>query len=614
MGYMMFQNPHIVPATVGGDALIRIGRAGGIKSGTFWEVATKTNGNFNIGKEASTTIGICINPSGNVGIGKQTPAYKLDVNGSINISSGNDFYINNTSISNLYLSASAATSISNLTTTSNTIFTNLNSLSTNSILSINNLNATSTTMFNSINSLSVNGYITSVSYLNATSTTIFNNLNSLSTNSMLSINNINATSTTIFGIVNSHTTALTVLGNGPWNTTGTGIFYSGGNVGIGTIPSAFTLDVNGTANIGGLRLNGFDSMNTIFQTNRDLCIRVHAGFDILFAAGVVNIMYMTSDGNVGIGTNTPSQKLHVSGNIISSGTIASESGESTLKYLKVLNPDGRNTYLSYSGNGQNYIRGQLNVDLDNIYCGGNIGVGVIPSYRLHIAATTANTGTMNMRYFNYGSSTSGYTNFADTCAYFASSLWCASWIASSSDIRIKTNIQDIVDDTALQQILNIQPKTYEYIDKVKNGNKKVYGFIAQQIKEIIPEAIALQSEVIPNIYKNGICETNKITLDCDVSNILNINDKIDIIDDNGNYKQYTILSIENNSFTIDDNIETNNVFVYGSKVNDFHTVSKDYIFTLNVCATQELHKLIKQQNLIIQDLQNRLSILENKII
>ena len=53
---------------------------------------------------------------------------------------------------------------------------------------------------------------------------------------------------------------------------------------------------------------------------------------------------------------------------------------------------------------------------------------------------------------------------------------------------------------------------------------------------------------------------------------------------------------------------------YGSKVNDFHTISKDYIFTLNVCATQELHKLIKQQNLIIQDLQNRLSILENKII
>ena len=54
------------------------------------------------------------------------------------------------------------------------------------------------------------------------------------------------------------------------------------------------------------------------------------------------------------------------------------------------------------------------------------------------------------------------------------------------------------------------------------------------------------------------------------------------------------------------------MFVIGSKVDDFHTLNKDYIFTLNVCATQELYKLIQQQNIIIQDLQNRISILENK--
>ena len=53
-------------------------------------------------------------------------------------------------------------------------------------------------------------------------------------------------------------------------------------------------------------------------------------------------------------------------------------------------------------------------------------------------------------------------------------------------------------------------------------------------------------------------------------------------------------------------------FVYGSKVNDFHSLDKSYIYTLNVCATQELYKIIQQQNIIIQDLQNRISILENK--
>ena len=61
-------------------------------------------------------------------------------------------------------------------------------------------------------------------------------------------------------------------------------------------------------------------------------------------------------------------------------------------------------------------------------------------------------------------------------------------------------------------------------------------------------------------------------------------------------------------------INGNKCFIYGKEVNDFHTLSKEYIFTLNVCATQELCKLIQQQQIIINDLQNRLSILENKNI
>ncbi len=56
------------------------------------------------------------------------------------------------------------------------------------------------------------------------------------------------------------------------------------------------------------------------------------------------------------------------------------------------------------------------------------------------------------------------------------------------------------------------------------------------------------------------------------------------------------------------------MFIYGSKVDDFHTLDKSYIHTLNVCATQELYKLIQQQNIKIQDLQNRISILENNNI
>ena len=73
-----------------------------------------------------------------------------------------------------------------------------------------------------------------------------------------------------------------------------------------------------------------------------------------------------------------------------------------------------------------------------------------------------------------------------------------------------------------------------------------------------------------------------------------------------------ILYKKENKITIDKEIEGDKCFVYGKKINDFHALDKNYIYTLNVSATQELYKLIQQQNLIIQDLQNRISILENK--
>jgi len=191
-------------------------------------------------------------------------------------------------------------------------------------------------------------------------------------------------------------------------------------------------------------------------------------------------------------------------------------------------------------------------------------------------------------------------------------IWAGTHLHYSSDIRIKTAINDIIDDTALRKILAIEPKTYKYIDTIKRGNNVVYGFIAQQIREIIPEAVSLEKEVIPNIFKICKCENDEITLDNNIiSSNLSINDKIDIYDNNNNKKQYTIKNILDNKIKINESINSSNCFVYGKEVNDFHTINKDYIFTLNVCATQELHRLIEKQQNIINDLIARITKLEN---
>jgi hypothetical protein len=196
----------------------------------------------------------------------------------------------------------------------------------------------------------------------------------------------------------------------------------------------------------------------------------------------------------------------------------------------------------------------------------------------------------------------------------SSAIWAGTHLHYSSDIRIKTEINNIIDDSALRKILAIEPKTYKYIDKITRSNNVVYGFIAQQIKEIIPEAVSLEKEVIPNIFKICNCENDEIILDNNIiSSNLSINDKIDIYDINNNKKQYKIVNILDNKIKINESINSSNCFVYGKEVDDFHALNKDYIFTLNVCATQELHRIIQGLQTIIQNQQNQINLIKSHL-
>jgi hypothetical protein len=237
--------------------------------------------------------------------------------------------------------------------------------------------------------------------------------------------------------------------------------------------------------------------------------------------------------------------------------------------------------------------------------------GAIAEAKLHVASGSYATGLTTLRYWNVGTTnlTSG-GSFNNICAIFDSSIWCkSSYVAFSSDERIKTNIKDIEDDGALQKILQIQPKTYEYIDKVEKGdNNNIYGFIAQQIKEIIPEAVKTEKCIIPNIYKVCNYTNDIITIPDGLIEKLKINDEIDIVIKNDRTKTFNILEINDDTIKINEVLDENEneCFVYGSKVDDFHTLDKNYIYTLNVCATQELYK-------IIQELRERISILEARV-
>ena len=300
----------------------------------------------------------------------------------------------------------------------------------------------------------------------------------------------------------------------------------------------------------------------------------------------INIISFRSDGKVGINQLTPTSALDVVGDIKASTTI------NALTNLQENSVNLSSKYLALSGG---TMTGILNV---------NTNTGTTGVLGAHVRADIGGY-----------SSASGVT-YNDVCASFASSVWCKYQIIVSSDERIKRNIQDINDDSALQKILSIQPKTYNYID-ISRGTSNIYGFIAQQIKEVIPEAVSIQKEYIPDIYDIATYSSNIITTsNIDISNILNSSNLVKIYDDTGKeYKCKVNEILSSNSFKIDDtdlNINSSNVFLYGKEINDFNALDKSYIYTLNVCATQNLYEIIQELKSTITTLENRISVLENR--
>jgi hypothetical protein len=194
-----------------------------------------------------------------------------------------------------------------------------------------------------------------------------------------------------------------------------------------------------------------------------------------------------------------------------------------------------------------------------------------------------------------------------TLGWFENTGLLRSWGYSSlSDSRIKKNIRDIDDVQGLEKILLIQPKKYNYIEKEKNKHD-VIGFIAQQIGEVIPEAITKTEGIPPNVYKNCLVNNKReiyysLPLDIVIDTDVIITDTED-----GTGERYKIKEIYDDYFIIDKDIDRDEVFVKGYSINDLHNLDKNYIYTLNVCATQELYKLIMEQREEINNLKNRLS-------
>ena len=177
----------------------------------------------------------------------------------------------------------------------------------------------------------------------------------------------------------------------------------------------------------------------------------------------------------------------------------------------------------------------------------------------------------------------------------------------------------------------LKPKRYKYIDP-QRGTDEVYGFIAQEVAEVIPYSVNLEKSYIPShmvFCKIITTTTTTTTLDTKVPHNLTTLDIISFRNSKHNLiEEVKVLEIINDKTVKIDKVfttsettfiassgetETNVLFLYGKKVNDLHAINKDTIWTTATAALQEVDRQLQAEKSKNLNLTSRLEALEARI-
>ena len=473
-------------------------------------------------------------------------------------------------------------------------------------------------------------------------------------------------------IIDSGYTQIGILNIRPFSTSyNNNIFLmnSNGNVGIGTSTPASILHIQCSNNQGinitsidtggfannGLFLNSWNGTqsniasialkNTAidrsiqFFNNSTLLASTDVTYKFLNSNANTTQLAILGNGNVGIGTLTPQSLLDVNGviTVLDGGSRTLYGGISTEVNSQLINfgiNDSRfgiqnNTYSgglirldSRASSSTSFIQfcvrpagSSVNPPTVMVISqNGNVGIGTTaPSYPLHV--TSFSTPNLSGGYY-FGTGTS--TLVANAPGGNQSSIYAAQWISSAtgfiaaSDRRIKNILSS--NDNDLDLINKIDVVKYKYKDQLTKGLKTNIGYIAQQVKEYLPDAVNYSTEFIPDIYKVATLSNNIITLN---DHNLTLSTKIKLINKSGDINGFNAIIkkiIDVNNFIVEcDEKLDNQIFVYGREVDDFHNLNYDMLSALAFNGVKELYKLHKEKDIEIDNLKSSVTKLTNFI-
>tara|TARA_Y100000287_G_scaffold177792_1_gene169772 strand:- start:3 stop:1145 length:1143 start_codon:yes stop_codon:yes gene_type:complete len=348
--------------------------------------------------------------------------------------------------------------------------------------------------------------------------------------------------------------------------------------------------------------------------------------------------------HMGIGIQTPKGPLHIyestgSSHTATSGTLVLEHGDSGGSSC-IIFPSKKNYgsdygYIQYedSTSGTNE-KSRLIFGTENDAAGSNedniilsptasVGIGTDTPTQAKLVVNGSVSTSLSYGWLNSSGNT-GTASGTNPYSIYVNQRIAAAEFNAHSDSRIKKNVVDINDSSALDKIRLLEPKIYNYIDEKQRGTSNVYGFIAQEVSNVLPYAVTVGTGDIPNILTNSnvsvTSDSNVLELRLDtavegltLSNTSNIN----ITTDKNKYLTVPVLTFSgSNVITIQNSDTFSNVtgaYIHGEQVSNFHHLNKDTIWAVSTAALQEVDRQLQAEKTKVATLQTQVADLLTRV-